>query len=68
MFEEGSWRIRSNNEIEHILEKEEVVRFIMAGRIKWLGHVQRMNEERILKRRMHAIMEGTRRQSHPKSR
>lgn len=44
-FEKGRWRIRSNNGIEQMLEKENIVRYDGAGRIRWLGHVQRMNEK-----------------------
>jgi len=46
--------------MEQILVKENIVIFIIAGRIIWFGHVQRMDEERIFKQIMHARMEKTR--------
>jgi len=66
--EEGRWRIRNHNEIERILENKNLVKFIKSGRIRWLGHVERMDEEKIPKRVMLARMEGTRRQGRPRSR
>jgi len=59
VFEEGSWRIRNDNDIEHILEKHDLVRFIRAGTIiwlDWLDYVQKMDEEKTAKRIMHARM------------
>jgi len=41
VFKEGSWRIRNNKKIEQY----NIVRFIKAGRTRWLGHVQRMDKE-----------------------
>ena len=37
--------IRIYGEIQIILENENSVRFIKAGRLRWLGHVERMSKE-----------------------
>jgi hypothetical protein len=40
---DNMWRIRNNMEIDTLIEGADIVRFIKAQRIKWLGHVQRMD-------------------------
>jgi len=39
-------RIRNNMEIGKLIEGADTVRFIKAQRIKWLGHIQRMDQAR----------------------
>jgi hypothetical protein len=38
------WRIRRNDELEPIIKGENIVRFIKCQRIRWLGHVERMQD------------------------
>jgi hypothetical protein len=40
------WRIRNNMETGNLIEDADTVTFIKAQRIKWLGHVQRMDQAR----------------------
>jgi len=37
-----TWRIRDNKELNRSINGEDVVKFIKAQRIRWLGHVKRM--------------------------
>jgi hypothetical protein len=45
--QEEQWRMRNNKEIDEILKEEEIVRFIKTRRLDWLGHVERMDANRI---------------------
>uniref|UniRef100_A0A8D8T8C5 Uncharacterized protein n=1 Tax=Cacopsylla melanoneura TaxID=428564 RepID=A0A8D8T8C5_9HEMI len=45
--EDDTWRIRYNDEINNILHGEDIVRFIKSQRLRWYGHVERMDETRM---------------------
>jgi hypothetical protein len=40
------WRIRNNEEIDNIIRKKDIVRFVRARRISWVGHVERMEDKK----------------------
>jgi hypothetical protein len=43
LIQEGDvWRIRNNEELNRSINREDIVKFIKAQRIRWLGHVKRM--------------------------
>jgi hypothetical protein len=62
------WKIRINEEIENILENENIVRLIKAQRLRWLGHVVRMGEDRLTKRILQEKIFSSRRRGGPKLR
>jgi hypothetical protein len=62
------WKIRTNEEIENILENENIVRFIKAQHLRWLGHVARMGEDRLPKRILQEKIFSSRRRGRPKLR
>ena len=43
------WKIRRNDELEAIIKRENIVRFIKCQRIRWLGHIERMQDPAIPK-------------------
>jgi len=44
------WRIRRNDELEAIIKGENIVRFIKCQKIRWLGHIERMQDTAIPKK------------------
>jgi len=45
----GEWRLKTNEELEKAINNESIVRYIKYKRLSWLGHVQRMTNERVAK-------------------
>ena len=45
----GEWRLKTNEELEHTIGYENIVRHIKSKRLSWLGHVERMPNERVAK-------------------
>lgn len=43
---DGSWRIRTNYEINVLINNANIVRFIKPRGIRWLGHAHRMEPNR----------------------
>ena len=64
--EDGSWRIRVNYELNKLIEKVDVVRFIKSRRIAWLGHVMRMDDKRTPNRILEWKPIGTRIRGRPR--
>jgi len=48
--EKELYRIRRNDELEVIIKGKNIVRFIKCQRIRWLGHIERMQDTAISKR------------------
>ena len=57
-------RIRRNDKLEAIIKGENIVRFIKSQRIRWLGHIERMQDTAIPPKKLYA----TRRRGRPKMR
>ena len=64
----GVWKIRTNGELDLLIEGENIVRFIKAQRLRWIGHVQRMPDCRAPKKVLDQRMVGTRRRGRPRRR
>ena len=45
----GEWRLKTNEELEEAINNENIVRYIKYKRLSWLGHVERMTNERVAK-------------------
>jgi len=42
----GLWRIKTNEELDELIKRKNIIRFIKSQRLKWLGHVERIRNER----------------------
>jgi len=60
-YENGEWKSRTNRELEEISKGENIVKLIKGQRISWLGHLERMEEDRMTKKIFTQELEGTRR-------
>jgi hypothetical protein len=40
--ENGIWRIKTNQELDEIIKHKNIINFIRAQRLSWLGHMERM--------------------------
>ena len=47
---DGTWRIKTNEELEILIKKENIVRFIKSQRLRWAAHVIRMDTTRTVKK------------------
>jgi len=59
--EKELWRIRRKNELEAIIKGENIVRFIKGQKIRWLGHIERMQDTAIPKKMLYGKLYATRR-------
>jgi len=65
-YESGEWKIRTNRELEEMSEGQSIVKWIKEQSISWLGHLERMEEDRMPKRIFTQELEGTRRRERPR--
>ena len=48
-YEKGIWRIKTNQELDEIIKRKNIINFIRAQRLSWLGHIERMQGTRMVK-------------------
>jgi len=65
-YEDGEWKSRTNRELEELSKGENIVKRIMGQRIGWLGHLERMEEDRMPKKIFTQELEGMRRRGRPR--
>jgi len=47
--EKGIWQIKTNQELDEIIKHKNIINFIRAQILSWLGHVERMQGMRMVK-------------------
>ena len=66
--EKENWRILTNKEIYASVKKRTIIETLRLNRLRWFGHVQRMEESRILKRVLCVNLGTTRLRGRPRNR
>jgi len=51
--EDGEWKSRTNRELEELTKGENIVKWIKGQRISWVGHLERMEEDRMPQKDLH---------------
>jgi len=67
-YENEEWKSRTNREIEEMRKRENIVKWIKGQRISRLGHLERMEEDRMPKKNFSHELEETRRRERPRKR
>jgi len=63
-YENGEWKSRTNRELEEMSKVKNIVKWIKGQRISWLGHLAKMEEDRMPKKFTQQL-EGTNRRARP---
>jgi hypothetical protein len=66
--ENGQWGIRRNRELEELYNHPNIVAEIKCNRLRWLGHVERMPEDRMVKKIYLGHPSGRRLRGRPRKR
>ena len=67
-FEHGVWRRRTNRELTDIFGTGTIIAAIKSGRLRWAGHVIRMDDERTTKKALERNFDNTRAKGRPRKR
>lgn len=68
IHENGVFRIRRNEELDDLIDGQDIVRFSKSQRLRWLGHLTRMPDERVAKRVWEGRFYNQRRRGRPRLR
>jgi hypothetical protein len=66
--ENGTWRPRTNKETEDLYKEPDIVTEIKRNRLRWIGHVERMEDSRSVKKIFKGKPEGRRGTGRPRKR
>jgi hypothetical protein len=61
VIEQGSWRMRTNQELCELYKDLDILTDIKNKRLKWVGHVVRMDQGRVVEIVFESKPEGRRR-------
>jgi hypothetical protein len=58
VYDNGIWRIRTNKKLMALYQELNIVAEIKKARLRWLGHVERMSEDKVIKKLYMSKPEG----------
>jgi hypothetical protein len=61
----AQWRIRTTAELQELCGKKDLEAFTKKSRLKWLGHVERMEDKSVQKRMLCGRPGGRRKERRP---
>jgi len=67
-YENGEWKSRMNRELQEMSKGENMVKWINGQSISWLGHLERMEADRMPEKIFTQQLEGTRRRGRQRKR
>lgn len=67
-FVNGSWKVKSNAELRELFASPDLVAEVRSRRLAWLGHLERLDENRTVKRLFRNRPEGRRKVGRPRKR
>jgi len=67
-YENGEWKSRTNRELEEMSKGENIVKWIKGQKISWLGHPERIEDDRMPKKNFTRELERTRRRGRSRKR
>jgi len=47
---DGTWKIETNGELNNLIRNKSIINYIKAQRLSWFGHVDRMANDRLVKK------------------
>jgi len=48
-YENGSWRIKTNQELDKLMKPKNIINFARVQSLGWYGHTEKMQETRMVK-------------------
>jgi hypothetical protein len=66
--DKGEWRIKYNDELYTLYKDSDIITYIKINRLRWAGHVIRLEEQNAATRVFAAVVEGRNQKGRPKLR
>jgi hypothetical protein len=60
-YENREWKSRTNRELKELCKGKNIVKWIKRQRVSWLGHLERLKEDRMPKKIFAQELEGKKR-------